>query len=357
MPDMMNGAPPAEAARSRLFFMSPRSESMYKLTGSTHVLRKILQCMLGLGLAAGAAPSLAQPAFPAKPVKLVVPAPPGGAGDTSARAIARHMSQTLDQQVVVENKPGAATTIGYKSLANAAPDGYTIGLVPLAGIAIASVTYKDLPDIERDFAAVAGIADAPHMLVVPASLGVTNVDELVALLKSRPGHYNYASQGSGSLSHIESAVFLAGAGASATHVPYKGSSEAVPGLITGATSMMFDSVSSVLPHVRANKLVPLATAASNRVPQLPDVPTMAELGYDLKADNAFVLLAPAGTPPANLQVLSEAVRKAVGDAEVIATLENSGIVARYTAPDDLRPVLAKEFALWPALAKKLAETN
>ncbi|WP_236844176.1 Bug family tripartite tricarboxylate transporter substrate binding protein [Bordetella sp. 02P26C-1] len=335
---------------------------MTSLTGVTPVLRKLLQCVVGFGLAAGMAPAMAQALgaqadFPAKPVKLIVPAPPGGAGDTSARAIARHMSQTLNQQVIVENKPGAATTIGYKNLANAAPDGYTIGLVPLAGVAIASVTYKDLPDIERDFSAVAGMADAPHMLVVPASLGVKSVKELVELLKSRPGHYHYASQGAGSLSHIESAVFLDGAGVSASHVPYKGSSEAIPGLITGETSMMFDSVSSVLPHVRAGKLVPLATAASNRVPQLPDVPTMAELGYDLKADNAFVLLAPANTPPANLNVLTDAVRQAVANDEVIATLQNSGIVARFTSPEELRPQLAKEFALWPNLAKKLGTAS
>jgi len=328
---------------------------MIRLTGSARVVRGILQCVLGLGLAAGMLPAQAQPAFPAKPVYLVVPAPPGGAGDTSARAIARHMAQTLHQQVIVENKPGAAATIGFRNLASAAPDGYTIGLVPVAGTAIATVTYKDLPDIERDFDIVAGIADAPHMLVVPASLQVKDVQGLLALLKSRPDHYNYASQGAGSLSHIESAVFLSAAGASATHVPYKGSSEAIPGLISGETSMMFDSVSSVLPHVRAGKLVALATAASRRVPQLPDVPTMSELGYDLKADNAFVLLAPAHTPPENLRVLTEAVRKAVENAEVIATLENSGIVAKFTAPDEFSTVISQEFALWPGLAKKLVE--
>ncbi|MBO1113598.1 Bug family tripartite tricarboxylate transporter substrate binding protein [Bordetella petrii] len=330
---------------------------MTRLTGSARVVRGIFQCLLGLGLSAGMAAAHAQAGFPDKPVHLLVPAPPGGAGDTSARAIARHMAQTLGQQVVVENKPGAAATIGFRSLASSAPDGYTIGLVPVAGTAIATVTYKDLPDIGRDFAIVAGIADAPHVLVVPASLGIKDVKGLLALLKSRPDYYNYASQGAGSLSHIESAVFLAEAGASATHVPYKGSSEAIPGLISGATSMMFDSVSSVLPHVRAGRLVALATAASSRVPQLPQVPTMAELGYDLKADNAFVLLAPAGTPPDALQVLTEAVRKAVENPEVIATLENTGIVAKFTAPNAFGAVIGQEFALWPGLAKNLLQPS
>jgi len=330
---------------------------MIRQAGSTRVLRGIFQCLLGLGLSAAMLPAHAQASFPVKPIHLLVPAPPGGAGDTSARAIARHMAQTLNQQVVVENKPGAAATIGFRSLASSAPDGYTIGLVPVAGTAIATVTYKDLPDIERDFAIVAGIADAPHVLVVPATLGVKDVKSLVALLKSRPDHYNYASQGAGSLSHIESAVFLAAADAAATHVPYKGSSEAIPGLIGGETSMMFDSVSSVLPHVRAGKLTALATAASSRVPQLPDVPTMAELGYDLKADNAFVLLAPAGTPPEAMRVLTEAVRKAVQNPEVIATLENTGIVAKFTAPDAFGTIISQEFALWPGLASKLLQPS
>ncbi|MBV7483920.1 tripartite tricarboxylate transporter substrate binding protein [Bordetella sp. BOR01] len=330
---------------------------MIRHAGSARVLRGIFQCLLGLGLSAGILPAHAQASFPAKPVHLLVPAPPGGAGDTSARAIARHMAQTLNQQVVVENKPGAAATIGFRSLASSAPDGYTIGLVPVAGTAIATVTYKDLPDIERDFTIVAGIADAPHMLVVPASLGIKDVKGLLALLKNRPDYYNYASQGAGSLSHIESAVFLAAAGVSATHVPYKGSSEAIPGLISGETSMMFDSVTSVLSHVRAGKLTALATAASSRVPQLPDVPTMAELGYDLKADNAFVLLAPANTPREAMQVLTEAVRKAVQSPEVIATLENTGIVAKFTAPDAFGTVISQEFALWPDLARKLVEPS
>jgi len=330
---------------------------MIKQSGGAAIVRSLFQCLLGLGLSAGLVSAHAQAGFPSKPIHLVVPAPPGGAGDTSARAIARHMADTLKQQVVVENKPGAAATIGYRSLASAAPDGYTVGLVPVAGTAIATVTYKDLPDIDRSFDIVAGIADAPHVLVVPASLGVKDIEGLLALLKSRPGHYNYASQGAGSLSHIESAVFLDAAGVSATHVPYKGSAEALPGLIGGETSLMFDSVSSVLPHVRSGKLVALATAASRRVPQLPDVPTMAELGYDLKADNAFVLLVPAGTPPGHTQALTEAVRAALASAEVIATLENTGIVAKFTAPAAFRDVIAQEFALWPGLARKLAASS
>ncbi len=314
-------------------------------------------CALGAGFFMASAPALAQAGFPARPIHLIVPAPPGGAGDTSARAIAQHMSTTLKQPVIVENKPGAAATIGYRNVASAAPDGYTFGLVPVAGTAIATVTYNDLPDIQKDFVMIAGIANAPHMLVVPSSLGVNSVDELIKLFRKKPGEYNYASQGAGSLSHIESAVFLAASKVEAVHVPYKGSSAAMPGLISGSTSMMFDSVSSILPQVKAGKLVPLATAATQRVPQFPNVPTMSELGIELKADNAFALLAPAGTPAETAAILTNAVASALADPKVIATLENTGIVAKFTPPDAFQPVVASEFALWPSLARKLTVSS
>ena len=295
----------------------------------------------------------AQTSFPNRPITLLVPAPPGGAGDTSARAIARHMSETLKQQIVVENKPGAAATIGLRALASSTPDGYTFGLVPVAGTAIATVTYKDLPDIRKDFVTIAGIADAPHVLVVPSTLQVKRVEELVATFKANPGKHNYASQGSGSLSHLESAVFIDAADVEVEHIPYKGSSEAIPGLINGDTSMMFDSVASALPHITAGRLVPLATAATRRVPQLPDVPTTSELGYDLQADNAFVLLAAAGTPPENAKILTDAVEAALKDETVISTLATTGIVARFTAPDEFQATIDHDFSVWPKLVREL----
>jgi tripartite-type tricarboxylate transporter receptor subunit TctC len=241
-----------------------------------------------------------------------------------------------------------------RALAKSKPDGYTFGLVPVAGTAIATVTYTDLPDIHKDFVTIAGIADAPHMLVVPKSLHINTVEELVAELKKNPGKHNYASQGSGSLSHLEAAVFLDAVQASAEHVPYKGSSEAIPGLINGDTSLMYDSVASVLPHVKAGTLVPLATAASRRVPQLPDVPTASELGINLEADNAFVLLASAGTPADIVKVLTNAVEKALQDEAVKSTLQNTGIVPRFTAPAEFKKTIDHDFSVWPPLVKKLA---
>jgi tripartite-type tricarboxylate transporter receptor subunit TctC len=293
--------------------------------------------------------------FPSHPIRMIVPVPPAGAGDISARAIGQAMSEILKQQVIVENRPGAGTTLGLKVAANAKPDGYTIGLNATSGIAIGTVTYTDLPDLRKDVAVIAGIAVAPHMLVVPASLGVKNVQELVALLKREPNKHNYASQGTGSLSHLEAALFLDAIGAQAQHVPYGGSSQAMPGLLTGTTSLMFDSVSSVLPQVKAGRLVVLATTARHRVPQFPDVPTMAEVGIaELQADNPFLLFAPAGTPPARVKILTDAVEQALARPQVIAALANAGIVPQFSAPADFQKVLDYEYRVWPPLARRLA---
>jgi tripartite-type tricarboxylate transporter receptor subunit TctC len=322
-------------------------------------LRRVLRgCLLMLAAAGGSGPAQAQDAYPSHPIKLILPVPPAGAGDVAARAIGQHMSQTLKQQIVVENRPGAGTTLGLKAAARAAPDGYTIGLNAVSGLAIGTVTYTDLPDLRKDVAVIAGIADAPHMLVVPASLGVHNVEELIALFRKNPNRYNYASQGSGSLSHLESAMFLDAAKVQVQHVPYAGSSAAMPGLLSGTTSMMFDSVSSVLPQVKAGKLVVLATTARHRVPQFPDAPTMAEVGVPgLAADNPFLLFAPPGTPADRVKVLTDAAHAALADPQVIATLQNAGIIAKFTAPAEFQKTLEEEYSLWPGLARRLAVSS
>jgi tripartite-type tricarboxylate transporter receptor subunit TctC len=314
--------------------------------------------LLMLSAACGAAAAQAQDVFPSHPITLILPVPPAGAGDVAARAIGQHMSQTLKQQIIVENRPGAGTTLGLKVAAKAPPDGYTIGLNAVSGIAIGTVAYTDLPDLRKDVAVIAGIADAPHMLAVPASLGLHSVDDLLALFRKSPGRYNYASQGAGSLSHLEAAMFLDAAKVKVQHVPYAGSSAAMPGLLSGTTSMMFDSVSSVLPQVKAGKLVVLATTARHRVPQFPDAPTMAEVGLrGLAADNPFLLFAPLGTPPDRVKVLTDAVQAALADPRVIATLQNAGIIAKFTPPDEFQKTLDEEYAFWPPLARKLAVTN
>lgn len=306
---------------------------------------------LGLALSA---PALAHAAWPEKPITLVVPWAAGGSTDILARVLSEGLTQSLGQPVIVENRPGAATLLGLRAVVRDQPDGYTMALLPVTGVAIATTMYDNVPSLEKDFSYVAGVVNAPHMLVAPAGQQSATVTELVARLKAAPGRYNYASQGVGSLSHLESALFLDGSKAQAEHVPYKGSAEALPGLMSGETAFMFDSVASVRTHVAAGKLVALATSASGRVPQFPDIPTMAELGVtDLKADNPFAFVTPAGTPPAVVAVLTDAVRAALEDPKIIETLTRAGMVPAFHPPKDIARIAADDLAFWPGLARRV----
>lgn len=299
-----------------------------------------------------AAPAFAQPAFPSRPLKIIVPAPPAGASDTATRLIARHMESTLGQAVVVENRPGAASTIGLQALAKAPADGYTIGMASVAGTAIVSLTNPNMPDLRKDLVPIAGAVHAPHVLVVPAQLPASNAQELVALLKKEPGKHNFASQGEGSLSHLESELFKSFSGIDVQHIPYTGSSLAMPGLISGTTTMMFDSAASVTPHVQAGKLRVLGTAASQRLRQFPDAPTMVELGMsNFRADNPFGLYAPAGTPPAVAKVLTNAVAAALAAPETVQALQKAGLEARFSAPADFQKIVAGDYELWQGVAR------
>jgi tripartite-type tricarboxylate transporter receptor subunit TctC len=302
------------------------------------------------------AAALAQ-AYPTRPIHLIVPAPPAGAADTTARVIARQMEQTLHQPVIVENRAGAAATIGLLATAKAAPDGYTIGLVTIPGIAITGALHPNLalPDLRKDLVTIAGVVNAPHVLVVPASLPVNNAKELIALLKKEPGKHNFASQGEGSLSHLESELFKSTAGVEIQHIPYTGSSLALPGLMTGTTSMMFDSAASVAPHVKAGKLKVLGTSASYRLSQFPDAPTMVELGMTkFKADNPFGFFAPAGTPPAVVKTLSDSVQAALASPQTIEALEKAGLDPRFSSAAEFQKIVAAEMDLWPPIARQAA---
>jgi tripartite-type tricarboxylate transporter receptor subunit TctC len=305
-----------------------------------------------------AASTFAQSAFPARPLKIIVPAPPAGAADTATRVIARHMETTLGQPIVVENRPGAAATIGLQVLAKSPADGYTLGLASVAGTAIVSLTNTNVPDLRKDFVPIAGVVNAPHVLAVTANLPAKNVQELVALFKKEPGKHNFASQGDGSLSHLESELFKSLNGLDVQHIPYTGSSLAMPGLITGATSMMFDSAASVAPHVKSGKLRVLGTSATQRVGQFPDAPTMVELGMaNFRADNPFGFYAPAGTPPAVAKVLTQAVEAALAAPETIQALQKAGLEPRFSAPAEFQKIVASDYDLWQSVARSTTKAK
>lgn len=290
----------------------------------------------------------AQAAYPDRPVQFVISFPPAGATDILARAIAQKLSETLGQPVVVENRPGAGGNIGLSYAAKAAADGYTLYFAAVTNAAIAAAAYSPKPvHLLRDFVPVAGVAAVPHMLVVPANLPVNNVSQLIAYFKANPGKYNFASQGAGTLSHLESEVFKASAGVDLVHVPYKGSSQALPDLMAGTSSMMFDSIPASMPHVKSGRLRVLAVASGKRVSMLPDVPTVDESGLKgFEANNQFGLTAPKGTPPAIVATLAKAIQGALTSPELRQRMEEQGVELKYTPPEEFGTLMEHEFRTW-----------
>jgi tripartite-type tricarboxylate transporter receptor subunit TctC len=286
--------------------------------------------------------------YPDKPLQLVLSFPPAGATDVLARAVSQEMGKALGQTIVIENRPGAGGNIGLLAAAKAPADGYTLYMAAVTNAAIAAAAYPpQQAHLQKDFVPVAGVAIVPHMLVVPASLPVQNVGQLVALLKSAPGRHNFASQGPGTLSHLESELFKGAAGVEIVHIPYKGSSQALPDLMAGSSSMMFDSIPASMPHVKSGRLRVLAVASSKRMAMLPDVPTVAESGLQgFAADNVFGLMAPRGTPPQAMAALAKAVRAALDSAELRQRLQDQGVELRYTPADEFAKVVEQEFRTW-----------
>jgi tripartite-type tricarboxylate transporter receptor subunit TctC len=262
---------------------------------SSFTRRRVVQAM-ALGLAVAGSSAMAQ-SWPARPISLIVPFAAGGTTDVLARALADKLSQSLGQPVVVESKPGAGATIGADFVAKAKPDGYTL-LMGAVHHTIASSVYKKLPyDFSKDLAPITTVALVPNVLVVNASTPAKNVNELVALLKASPGKMAYGSNGNGTAQHLIGTQFQNQTGTSVIHIPYKGSGPLSTDLLGGQIMMSFDTITPVLPHIKAGKLRALAVTTGKRSAALPDVPTLEEAG--LKGFNIgtwFGVLAPAATP-------------------------------------------------------------
>ena len=320
-----------------------------KISKGLHLLR------IRRGLAASALifmtsvmASAADAAYPERPIQLILSFPPAGATDILARSIGQKMSEVLGQTVVVENRPGAGGNIGLAYAAKAAPDGYTIYMAAVTNAAIAAAAYSAQPvHLMKDFVPVAGVATVPHMLVVPASLPVQNVSQLISFFKASPGKYNFASQGAGTLSHLESEVFKAAAGLDLVHVPYKGSSQALPDLMSGSSSMMFDSIPASMPHVKSGKLKVLAVASSKRVGMLPGVPTVDESGVKgFEANNLFGISVPKGTPAVIVATLGRAAQTAVNSPELKQRMQDQGVELKFTPAEEFGAMVEKEFRTW-----------
>ena len=292
--------------------------------------------------------SLAQAAFPERPVVLVVSFPSASGIDILARAVSQKMSEALGQAVMVQNKPGGGGLIGLSYAAKARPDGYTVYMAAVSASAIAAAAYSS-PSVNlmRDFVPVAGVAHMPHLVVVPASLPVQNVSQLVGMFKAAPGRYNFASQGAGTLSHLEAELFKSVAGLDVVHVPYKGSPQAMADVIAGTASMMFDSLPASAALLRSGKLRVLAVASGQRITALPNVPTMAESGVKgFEANNVFGISAPKGTPPAVVATLGKAVQAAVQAPELQQRLQDQGIALKFTPAAEFSQLIEQEFRVW-----------
>ncbi|MDB5797498.1 MAG: tctC [Paucimonas sp.] len=279
---------------------------------------------------------------------MILSFPPAGATDILARAVGQKMSETLGQTVVVENRPGAGGNIGLNLASKAAPDGYTIYMAAVTNAAIAAAAYSPQPaHLVKTFVPVAAVGTVPHVLVVPNSTPATTVPQLISYLKAAPGKYNFASQGPGTLSHLESELFKTRAGVDIVHVPYKGSSQALPELISGSSAMMFDSIPGSLPLVKAGKLKMLAVASSKRVSSLPNLPTVQESGVPgFAAENLFGIAAPKGTPPAIVNQLAKAVEAAIATPSVRQALEAQGVELKYAPPEEFGKMIDQEFKTW-----------
>ena len=301
-----------------------------------------------------AMPALGQP-YPDRPVRIIVPTPAGGPVDVMARLVAAALPAALGQNVFVENKPGAGNTLGSRNAAEAAPDGYTLMVSAASGLIISPIIYKTAGYDASSFAPIALLTETPQLLVINAQLPFKSVAELVAYAKANPGKLNYSTGGNGTLPHLAAELFKKTTGINIVHVPYKGGGPALTGVMAGEVQMTFDPVATSLPLIKDGKLRALAIAGPARVAALPDVPTMAESGYQSFTVGAWTaLLAPKGTPPAILAKLNDGVNKALASEQMKNTLAKIGAEPRGGTPQQLADHMANEMKKWKPIVEALS---
>jgi len=306
-----------------------------------------------IGVLGISAPVFAQP-WPAKPITLIVPFPAGGTTDVLARALAEKLQQSLGQPVIVESRPGAGATLGADYVAKAKPDGYTL-LIGAVHHTIASSVYKKLPyDFQRDFIPIAGIALVPNVLVVNASATpAKSVPELVAALKAHPGQWSYGSNGNGTAQHLIGTQFQNATGTTLLHVPYKGSGPLATDLLGGQIQMSFDTVTPVLPHIKAGKLRALAVTTAKRSSALPDVPTLEEMGlkgFDI--GTWFGVLAPVATPKDIVTRLNAEMVKVIQAPEFRQRMQEIGAEPTGGSSEQLAAQIRQETGKFARLVKE-----
>ena len=307
---------------------------------------------LVLGLAAALCALAAHAQYPARPVKMIVPFPPAGATDIVGRIVAQKLEERLGRPVVVENKPGAGGTIGSDLVAKSAPDGHTLLMATSSTHSVGPSLQKLPYDPVKDFAPIVHVANIPNVLVVSPGLGVSSVKELVALARSKPGQLNFASSGVGSIVHLNGEFFKMIGGVDLQHVPYKGTALAIPDVANGNVAMLFDSLASVMPHVRSGKVKPLAINAGKRSPLIPDVPTLAEAGMpQFDRYTWFGLFAPAGLPADILKKLQSETVAALKAPDLREKFDGVGAEPVGSTPEAFVERIRSDGVRWAEVIK------
>ncbi|WP_165645773.1 Bug family tripartite tricarboxylate transporter substrate binding protein [Bordetella bronchiseptica] len=313
---------------------------------------------LALCLPAGQAHAQADAAYPARPITLIVPFSAGGGSDVVARILATGLGSQLKQTVIVENRTGAAGNIGAEAVARARPDGYTLLFGSMGVMSVNSHLYRNMPlQPERDLAPVGRIYDTPHVIVVGQQSTLKSLPQLIEQAKARPDALTYASAGNGTSTHLVGALFMHETGTRLMHVPYKGNAPALNDTMAGHVDMMFDQATNSTGQIQAARLRALAATSHARIPDLPDVPTVAELGYpELEVTSWTVLAAPKATPAATMATLSAALKKTLADPAIKEKVRQTGGVINYQDLPSTTEFVNRETARWGALIQSAGIT-
>ena len=311
------------------------------------ILRRTFCLLMAAPLLAFSTIAASQQNYPTRPVRLIVPFPPGGGNDFVGRLVAKYLGERLGQQFIVDNRPGASGIIGTELGARAAPDGYTLLLGFVGPLALNPNIEKVPYDSLRDFVAASLIASSYHILVVHPSVPARSVKELINLARSRPGELNYASSGSGANFHLIAELFKFKAGINIVHVPYKGAAAAALAVVTGEAHMMFSSMTAVLPHIRGKRLVALAVTSPHRSPLVPDVPTLVESGLKgVEVGSWYAIVAPAATPREIIARLNGALVSLPKLQEYRQQLEKLAFEPLTSTPEQFPAFVKAELEKW-----------
>jgi tripartite-type tricarboxylate transporter receptor subunit TctC len=286
--------------------------------------------------------------YPTKPVKIVVPFPPGGPTDVVARMVAMKLSQAYNQQFVVENRPGTGGTIGSQAVAQSSPDGYTLLLGSTSSLAMAPSLYKSLGyDPKKSFSPISLLSSSAQLIAVNSNVPATSLQQLIALAKDKPGTLAYASAGNGTPPHIAAEMFKSLAGVDLLHVPYKGGGPALIAVAGGEAQVIFEGLVTVLPQIKSGRIRALAITGNSRDEALPDVPTVSEAGLGAFQVNFWSgLVAPAGTPPPVLASLNDALRKSLASSDAKETLTKLGLASAINSPAEFSRFIDTELVRW-----------